>query len=106
MPYEYQLAVTVTLALVGGIIIGWIIMRSRIPAAIEKGRGEIIPELTTLKERVQDREQTLTDARQRLAEIERLIKELEGERNELDKQRAVSLAKESEKTVQMEKLSK
>ena len=106
MPYEYQLAVTVTLALVGGIIIGWIIMRSRIPAAIEKGRGEIIPELTTLKERVIDREQTLTDAQQRLAEIECLIKELEGERNELDKQRAVSLAKESEKKVQMEKLAK
>ena len=82
MPFEYQLVLTVTLALIGGIIIGWIIMRSKIPAAIEKGRGEIIPELTTLKERVQDREQILTDVRQQLSEIERQIKELERERNE------------------------
>ena len=105
MPYEYQLTIITILSLIGGAIITWLIMRQRIAAAVETGRTELMSELVIIKDRLQDREQTLITTQNNLSEMEKHIAELEDERNELDKHRAVSLAKETEKTVQMQKLT-
>ena len=68
MPYEYQLAIIAVLALLGGALIAWFIMRPRITAAIEQGRAELRPELATINDRLLDREQTLAVAQQHLSE--------------------------------------
>jgi DNA recombination protein RmuC len=94
MLYEYQLVIIAISALIGGAIIAWLIMRPRIAAAFEQGRAELMPELATIKDRFEQREQTLTVTSQRLSEIELRVVELGDEKHELDKQRAVAEQKE------------
>jgi len=106
MPYEYKLVAIVLSALLGGIIITWIVIHRRVAEALEQGRAELTPELTSFKERLQEREQTLADIQRQLFELNQHIKDLEKERNALDKGLAVSLSKETENVAQMQKLNR
>ncbi|OEU53873.1 MAG: hypothetical protein BA868_06760 [Desulfobacterales bacterium C00003106] len=90
MPPEYEIVITAILAIVFGAALSWILLRRRIPAAVERGRSELMPELAAAKEWLRDREVTLTATHERLSEMEQRCAELEGERNQLDKQRAVA----------------
>ena len=106
IPYEYGFVVIAFSALLSGITIAWIVMRRRVTAALEEGRSELTPELISTRERLQEREQTLSDVQRQLSELNQHIKDLEKERNELDKGLAVSLSKETENVTQMQKLNK
>jgi DNA recombination protein RmuC len=106
MPYDYRLVIIALSALLIGVTTTWIVMRRRVAAALAQGRAESIPELASARERLQEREQTLADVRRQLSGLNLNIKDLENERNELDKQLAVSLSKETENVAQVQKLNR
>lgn len=93
MRVEYQLILTATLALAGGLTLSLFIFRQRTAAAVQKIRSELMPELATLRERLEEREKSLSNMQGHVQETEEANRELEQERNELDKQLAVAMEK-------------
>ncbi len=93
MPLEYQFLVFTVIGLVIGVIVTLILLKSRNKKLLELAKAENNTELKMLSERLQVRDNDLSNYKLKVEEYTQKVTSLESQKNELDKNLAVSKQK-------------